>query len=661
MPPPKGKPIGHRNQRSYSSSRSRSLSPYQKKSKYLKSRSRSPRSARRKSPPSKFHQSQHRNYAASARKRIPSGKPYNLKKRSRTPSPYGRGSPPPHKSTARPKTSHTQLQRRDKLDNSRPLEAGGNRGRSPIYTGSKQHRLSESSGNRDRSPIYTGSKHDRFDLKTRRSWSPEQSFQYSDRDGKGRSGAQRRRSPSPEYNMGQGPSAMLFPAAAKFTSITGPISIPQSHTTGIKMTLNNRFQFFDDLELPLIVEDNITIGIHRRGPNMVHDSHQQIIRSFRQGDTLDVHRKDEGKYPIFDREEIKVFRHDDILDDEVYEEKRTISVAHSKPKGRRDSYETDRRIIQGKAGHSSRYIEPQIKFDPRPDPRYESLLTDARFKDEAKVTRIQRNPNDLRHSLQKRRHDDDDEDDDEDDQHFDARKKIEAKRKHSHRDDRVQSKERYSDKMGDRRQDRSRSSDSRQKQATETEVLPDFSNRPGRLDADLFKQEEWKDKPEMIPKNPMYYEHDTREDDQGYVGRGRYSRRPYRQGFRTRGSYTYNRGSSSSSSSTTTQQRTSSYKGTNFIPNFRPRGFRRPYNSNYRGRGSNTSSDYYRKTSPSSDRKGWTPHWKQNSNTSGDRVWKHDLYDDKEKSEGDTGGRNNDEKKTNKEESREDNKPTSTT
>ncbi|XP_060082159.1 serine/arginine repetitive matrix protein 1-like isoform X2 [Ylistrum balloti] len=645
MPPAKERTRGHRSQRSYSRSRSRSRSPYQKKSKYVQSRSRSPRPSRRKSPPSKIHQSQHRSYPSSMRKQVPSGKPYNLKRRSRTPSPYGQGSPQRQKLPTRPKTAHPSSQGRDKMEETRRLDTSGHRGRSrsPIYSASKQHRPSTTSRNQDRSPIYTGSNVDRFDPKSRRSWSPEQSFQYSDVKGSSRV-SRGRRSPSPGYSHEPGPSTMLFPSA-NFNSINGPLTIPPSHSNGIKMSLNNRFGFFEEnLELPLIIEDNITIGIHRRGPNMISDPRRQIIRNFRPGDSLDIHRKDEGRLPIFDREEIKVFRHDDILDDEVYEEKRTISVAHSKPKNRRDSYESDRRIIQGKSSH---YAEPQIKFDPRPDPRYESLLTNTRFRDAAKMTRVQRNPNDLRHSLQKRRHDDDD---DEDDQQFDARKKIEAKRKHSHRDDRVHSRERYHDKSGDRQQDRSRSTDRRNKMVTETEVLPDFSNRPGRLDADRYKSEEWKDKPEMIPKNPMYYEHDNREDeDKGYVGRGRYTRRPYRQGFRTRGSYN-DRGSSSAtyrnSSSTNyrNNNRGSNYKGTNFIPNFRPRGFRRPFNSNYRGRGYHS----------------WNSNWKPASSTSGESVWKHDLYDDKEKGEGDTGDKKDD-KKTSHEDSREDNKPTSTT
>jgi hypothetical protein len=39
--------------------------------------------------------------------------------------------------------------------------------------------------------------------------------------------------------------------------------------------------------------------------------------------------KDEGKNPIFDREEIKVFGFDSILDENVYEERRIISVVPS--------------------------------------------------------------------------------------------------------------------------------------------------------------------------------------------------------------------------------------------------------------------------------------------------------------------------------------------
>lgn len=43
-----------------------------------------------------------------------------------------------------------------------------------------------------------------------------------------------------------------------------------------------------------------------------------------------------------------------------------------------------------------------FRLDFRPDPRYEPLV------DEDRVMRVEKNPNDLRHSLSKRKHDDDD-------------------------------------------------------------------------------------------------------------------------------------------------------------------------------------------------------------------------------------------------------------
>ena len=55
------------------------------------------------------------------------------------------------------------------------------------------------------------------------------------------------------------------------------------------------------------------------------------------------------------------------------------------------------------------------RLDFKPDPRYEPLMKFKGEKEEEKekvrIKRVQKNPNDLRHSLSKRRHDDDDEDD----------------------------------------------------------------------------------------------------------------------------------------------------------------------------------------------------------------------------------------------------------
>lgn len=269
----------------------------------------------------------------------------------------------------------------------------------------------------------------------------------------------------------------------------------------------------------IVIEDNIVIAI-QRGPHAVEVSPRLINREYNSNFVIVQRQKHEGKRRIFDREEIRKFGFDSIMEENVFEERRIISVvpSSSRRQDRRKSPEVIRKIKKG----------PEIKLDFRPDPRYEPLLHEDR------VSRVEKNPNDLRHSLSKRKHDEDS---------FDARKQIEAKRKStdgSRRDSKVF--ERIGDRSRERRREGSRErksgttswdrdrrrSDSDRKD--ESEQLPDFKNRP-----DKFHYDEWKEKPEMIPRNPSYFEHDNREGAAGFRGRFRGRGRGFRGRPFTRG------------------------------------------------------------------------------------------------------------------------------
>jgi hypothetical protein len=96
-----------------------------------------------------------------------------------------------------------------------------------------------------------------------------------------------------------------------------------------RLLLSDRFQGDDQKEQgDIIIEDNIVIAI-QRGPNVRNYSPVDINRDFDPNNVVIMRYKDEGKNPIFDREEIKVFEFDSILDENVYEERRIISVVPS--------------------------------------------------------------------------------------------------------------------------------------------------------------------------------------------------------------------------------------------------------------------------------------------------------------------------------------------
>lgn len=63
------------------------------------------------------------------------------------------------------------------------------------------------------------------------------------------------------------------------------------------------------------VDENIFIGIYRIGFNFRNISNKFVVRDFDLYKFVMLRRRDEGKKVIFDREEIKIFGLDNILDE----------------------------------------------------------------------------------------------------------------------------------------------------------------------------------------------------------------------------------------------------------------------------------------------------------------------------------------------------------
>lgn len=115
--------------------------------------------------------------------------------------------------------------------------------------------------------------------------------------------------------------------------------------------LNTRFQTLEQLAAgPFEADENITIGIHR-GPSHMHlDSDEDIPVNYNfnpKSFKMLFPKKDYVK-AIFDRDEILAFHHDDILDEEAYIEKRTVSIKPSeKSKSHRHHDRGDYKITIG--------------------------------------------------------------------------------------------------------------------------------------------------------------------------------------------------------------------------------------------------------------------------------------------------------------------------
>ncbi|XP_012945616.1 serine/arginine repetitive matrix protein 1 [Aplysia californica] len=216
-------------------------------------------------------------------------------------------------------------------------------------------------------------------------------------------------SPPPPLRGGRSPVTSAPTSSKRVDSTSGrrrdssPLPLPSSSSSGrhalrggsipqrrvstsekkksSRVTLHRRFTPED--QEPFRLEENVTIAI-LRNPNAEPSEDVTVKRVFDASLFKMVHKKTEGKKPIFDREEIKVWRHDDNLADDPDFERRLVRVKSSAaggPKHAADSLsrmspDTIRKAFGLQIGERSRsrspHREPEIRLDPRPDPRYES-------------------------------------------------------------------------------------------------------------------------------------------------------------------------------------------------------------------------------------------------------------------------------------------------
>ncbi|XP_046578162.1 uncharacterized protein LOC124285930 isoform X1 [Haliotis rubra] len=423
-----------------------------------------------------------------------------------------------------------------------------------------------------------------------------------------------------------------------------------------KVTLNERFGL---TEKKFELEENITIGLQRNPHIPISTAVNVTTANFDFHNFLLKRQASEGRKPIFDREEIKAFHHDDNLDDPDEFERRIITVLSPKPhgsfRGRQDlcadstdvdysirrSLSTasifdakhDERNMKGthqiSTYHSSRderarvssrhealqitrgrtsspMREPQVRLDPRPDPRYEAKYRANEERISYKrLERVNENPNDLRHSLHRKLQD----------TMGETRYKTEAMHPDGHQKDEKPGHGRDAWEVANEYQrDRPHSGAS---ESHETSAyrgkLPDFSKR-----VEKFSYEEWKDKPEMVPKGSSYYEHDNRDDNTFFRrgrGRGRYlgSRsRGTTRGFFQRTAYqqTYQT-PYSKNKQMSVGQRYRGKQGYSHVEDSHSMGHKT------RDRGSRSGFDHR------FDKRGSSEHGE----------WKHDMYDKLEKEE----------------------------
>ncbi|XP_060562357.1 uncharacterized protein LOC132721984 isoform X1 [Ruditapes philippinarum] len=481
MPPPRKSSPRRRDRRS----RSRSHSPRRRRS-----RSRSRDRRRSKSP---------------QRRRSPERK-YRSPPRRKSPSPRKRSRSPKRRSRSPKRKSRSHSPRRRSRSQS-PRRKGHSPRRSPS-PGERIHpvkRPADSSGKRSgfrsRTPSPSPVKRSREE----RLYEDEVVYQQSQRSSKQARSPVHESTYSGKMYADQPSSSKkpLFPSgSSKRSAEIDFVTIVEKGPKREK--LNKRFETHDQVAHGgFDFEENITIGIHR-GPQHIELNDDDDIevnydfnpKTFR----MLFPKKESYVKAIFDRDEIKAFHHDDILDEEAYVEKRTISIKPvDKPKSRKYNEELDykitvgssregygdRRMVQDsgsrpRSSRSSAYddVPVTVRLDPKPDPRYEKMYRDQqRYEDLSLMQeKVHRNPNDLRYNLMRRKSDGD-RDGGRDGRErqsgqssmMDARSRIEARRQEGDHYD---------------RRDRRTSHDSpprriERKKATVKTDLPDFKNRPG--------------------------------------------------------------------------------------------------------------------------------------------------------------------------------------
>ncbi|XP_041360869.1 uncharacterized protein LOC121377073 [Gigantopelta aegis] len=442
---------------------------------------------------------------------------------------------------------------------------------------------------------------------------------------------------------------------------------PESHffqdagrTTGAvvpRQTLHERFMIFD--QKPLILDENITIGI-QRNRNCIPSSTVNITKIFDAALFIMLHGREEGKKPIFDREEIKIFRHDErLLEEDEEEEEFERRIIRVEPVPKRSSSDHSRgydrsaferihddqtfstrrspHVIRKDIGRSAwpdkhlqitrqrsnsphgRHQGPtvHIRLDTEPDKKFESGSGRGRhsYKIQEKIERIQNNPHDLRHNLIRGQFD----------PRMDARAKIEARRREDS-GERDGSRDRKNwddrgrgerDRLAERERHPSDQKSSSRSRNDSGRELPNFSRR-----TDKYAYEEWREKPELVPRGPSYFEHDNREDFLSRPPRGR-------------GGYLRGRGRGRGRDSGLERSRdggrghySSSYESRDFDRESYRGSSRGSFSTSYRSRGRGWMSRPFRGTRGSYRGRDY------DSRQSDDRgLWKHDMFDKMEKNE----------------------------
>ena len=146
--------------------------------------------------------------------------------------------------------------------------------------------------------------------------------------------------------------APLFPSGKKRDEISSVFIINKNRLE----KLDKRFQTLEQLSRGAFdFEENITIGIHRGPQHVSLDEVIPVNYSFNTKSFLMLYPKKETHKAIFDRDEILQFHHDDILDEEAYVEKRTITVQPTEKPKPRWSDSVDYKITIGKSSRNEEY------------------------------------------------------------------------------------------------------------------------------------------------------------------------------------------------------------------------------------------------------------------------------------------------------------------
>lgn len=335
------------------------------------------------------------------------------------------------------------------------------------------------------------------------------------------------------------------------TTVTGPEPSKQRFDQ-TRITLNKRFQMIQPHE-PFSPTESITVDIERNIPG---NEPAIIPRDIYLDQVIVVRQKNEGSKPLCQRPEFLSSPQDEYI------EKRIVRVSNdSKPRPRNYSTPGSNRLPPLSEQWTIRHDESPVQFFKKQGmtreeldsfllgssvsphschgDRDERLITSRERRshidsDERVVlekrrkgtesfkftvnlssppdldqdlrqgrvkSKFEHDPDDLRHSLTKKR--------DKDDPHVDARQRLLKKREEELRKRELELKKRSA--MLERKEKELRGGGN-------TEELPDFSNRPDKF--------QYVGQPEQIPKGGYYFEHDNRDNftyfgGRGFRGRGR--------------------------------------------------------------------------------------------------------------------------------------------